>query len=256
MKAKLSVVVIAALSLVGLAEVRGDIYTFNGLPGGDFSDPAFASGKPAQSYAGIGAWTYYESANATASIQGTGDARHAELSVAWYPNGATMWYTSTTSSAADDNWKVSADLKVTPGGDYGYANRKFGIGPDQNNMNFYVDFRCRTSTAVAPHLIEWKAGSQTGSITSYTSIVGDFKNVSIEYDGATGAAKAYFGNELIFDVTTETGLICDTVVFANTTDTGRWDNGTFFIDNVVAVPEPMTLGLLAVGGVFALKRKR
>ena len=227
----LTFMVLMLVAMVAVDVQGGD---FNDIPGGDFSSPAFSGGKPQQLFAGEGYWAYHESVNATASVTGTGEDRHAELQVVWYPRGASMWYVSDDATPSNGAWKVSADLKVISGGN---GDRSFEIG-SSSSMPFQLKFTSSSGQ------IDWTAGSQNGTITPTNTIYGAYKNVSIRYNGATGAAKALIGSDVIFDVTTETGIACTKIMFLNMTDASTYDTGTFHIDNVVVPPRGTVMILL------------
>jgi len=202
----------------------------HGIPGGDFSDPFFANGKPQEiPTEGLWRWDYYEVAATAANVVGTGADRHGEVTLDWGWRGSSIWYVDSTSTPLNQAWTISADLQGT----LGYFSEKspgrwFGLMDGDQNSNWvaYLNF-CPDKT------VEWYTPTASGTFTSTTGIDdGVYHTVSFQYDPATGAMKATLGLETIFDVVTSPALSVRTLFFMNYAPSQG--TGTFMLDNVTA----------------------
>lgn len=232
-------VMMVGLLAVILGGSTASALILNGIPGGDFSDPLFASGKPEEYIAG-GHWTYYEGqANMPCSVVGTGADRHAEIAkeATWW-NSSSIWYLDDGTTPANVAWKISSDLHGSYFTDQPMA---FQLWDSNDVIRFELNF--------AGYTVTWTAGSTTGTFTSASGLDTTWRTAAIQYDPVTGEAKGTFGTETVFTATIEKGLTVQRVYFyvrpfANT--------GTMFIDNVMAtalsVPKVMVKGTVKALG--------
>ncbi|NLW88092.1 MAG: PEP-CTERM sorting domain-containing protein [Planctomycetes bacterium] len=211
-----------------------------------------------QTFEGQGIWAATLSANSFANLIGEGESRHLEMFQNWHGRTGTIAYVSNTASGASDSWKVSADVKIdAPAtGWTGYTNRAFVVDSAASNHAFRLVFK-KSTDGDNKTLVEWKAGTVTGTWHTQTTVFESFVNVSLEYDGATGLARGMFGNEVIFEQTLATGLAgMNRIQFYSSAPVNTPDYAKYRIDNVASVPEPMTLSLLAAGALGGVLRRR
>jgi len=238
-------VLVLMCALMGFGVANGAI--MHGIPGGDFSAPLFPDGKPIGFVDG-GQWNYYEASATASNVAGTGAARHGEVTLDWGWRAASFWYTDDQPTPVNEKWTISADITGSLSSSSATSpGRWFGLmDVTRNNWIFYMKF-------TPDNYIEWYTPTETGYFASATGIDdGVYRTASFSYDPVTGSAKGTFGNETVFDTTTSTGLFAQTVFFMNYAPSQGI--GTFFVDNVTAVPEPKTLGLVGAGSLL-LRRK-
>jgi hypothetical protein len=243
-----TLMVVLLTASAGLADI------LHGIPGGDATILPDGIDGPVNDQYGMpaGWWSSYRGWSGADVVQatGTGDDRHIEISPGWFGESAATWYVDYGSTPTDQAWIISADLKWMGGGTNTtlfslYADEGGSIGTI--GMSF-------TGTSVG-----WGAGSMSGTFTSATGLTSSYQTVSFEYDPVTGAAKGMLGSEVIFDVTTDTGLTARRVQFSNAmAGNPNYDVSRLHIDNVTSmeVPEPATMGLLAAGGLGVLFRRK
>jgi hypothetical protein len=244
------------IAIVAIMGAVASASVLHGIPGGDFSSPNFDGGVAIQDFPGQGSWTYSQSANASATIVGTGDARHAEMWTEWFVRSAGIWYQDAGKTPLDTAWKISADLKLHTDGSNKTGNKWFVLTNDRNTWEFFMDFSGAVN-GEGKSAINWAAGAESGTYYSSTNIIDNFATASIEYNPITGLAIGVVGGETVFNKTIATGMSIGTVFFAKS-QLAYADDGTFYVDNVTAtaIPEPATLAVLGLGALVGTLRKR
>jgi MYXO-CTERM domain-containing protein len=257
-KTVLGVLLLAALAMTGAnAGILHSDPVTGLLPGGDFSLPNFpAPGCDSyvfQDFPGQGQWSHNETSPAsdfTRVVTESGGNRHAEMEVQWHDSGrqANVWYTDAGNTGTTAAWTISADMMYTGQEPVAKFFMLKSGGAASANV-FSMDF---TTTAIA-----WTAGSQNGTFNSVTGLDSVWRTVSFFYNPVNGLAYGRLGAETVFSTTIATGLTVQTVAFTTMeTATTPYANNILSIDNVSAVPEPAALGLLALGALGFLRRRR
>jgi len=240
---------LSVVALGAMAAVPAMAAPLDGIPHGDFS--GFPGSTPDWAISGVGAWTSYASANASSTLSNGGGNDHVELDQQWTTAGSATWYTSNNSTSATEAWKVGADYKWVASGSLAYKYFILMNG-DVNSSNVFV-LTFRNSN------IDWSTPTSSGSFTPTTDIGANYQTVALNYNPLNGQASATWGNETIFNTTTTAGLTVRTLYMGNSAG-GDYQPGQLWVDNVFAqaqaVPEPASLGLLALGGLLATRRTR
>jgi hypothetical protein len=79
--------------------------------------------------------------------------------------------------------------------------------------------------------VDFTTPSGTTTFTSATGVDGQYRQAKIEYNPLSGAVKATFGDETIYNGTTSTGLTAQAVRVSNSMGSS-YNAGTLFVDNL------------------------
>lgn len=243
--------VLGVLLLAALAMTGANAAILHSIPGGDCTTlpDAIVSTVSDQSGSAAGWWSTYTgwSGGDVVKATGTGAARHLELSTGWYVEDAAVWYTDYGTTPANAAWNISSDLKWA-GGATNTLSMVLYADQDGTQASFGVYFTGQS--------VSWTAGSQTGTFSSATGLDNSWRTLSVVYSPLTGQAVATLGAEQLFTVNAGTGLLVKRVQLQD--HAPSYGNSTFSIDNITAnpVPEPVALGLLALGMLGVLRRRR
>ena len=244
---------LAMLLLAVLAMTGAHAAILHGIPGGDCTSlPDGVTGTVSdQSGNAAGWWTTYQGWEGATGVSatGTGAARHIEMHVGWRPEEASAWYTDYGTTPSTAAWNISSDLKWAGGSS---AQLSLELFADEFGAQraFGIYF---TGTSVT-----WAAGGQTGTFVSATGLDNTWRTLNVVYDPLTGWATGNLGAEQLFNVNAGTALFVKRVQVNDNIPDGQYDTATLSVDNITAsaVPEPASLGLLALGGALVLRRRR
>jgi len=207
--------------------------------------------------------------------------------IAWDPSGGGNMVAS-DDTIQGSSYTLDAYLDTNPIGNIGAESTTYGILgttgsyynlPDPSGTFFgdYVTANGNTGIGwlfekedsagiIDLHLVDFGGGgdSSDGPLTprdwriittiDLSNMPSDWYRLIINYDSATGAVEARFGDQ-VFTFNTETGLVGSFYVGFRESELGNGAPGvrppTFDL-----VPEPATLWLLALGGLPLLRRRR
>lgn len=250
------VAVAVAVLLAGTSGVLADL-----LPGGDFSEPNFADGLPRQTFDGVGRW-FYAIGGAppvdTATVEGSGDARHVKLHTGWEGRSVYVCFSNDTPVALTEDFSVSSDVWVAGIGDYWFGLGT-GLGSTyvergSNVMQLEIEKRSAGCT------VNWTlAGGASGSKTLTGGLTDASQKLTYSFDAANGTLSTSLGGEVIFeDQAVDTGAAVSQILFGRSTpaSTYNWYAGDLHVDNVSIVPEPATLSLIGVCSAFLVRYRR
>ena len=247
-KTGLGVFLLTALALTGAQAA-----ILHGIPGGDCTTlPDAITGTVSDQGGGAAGWWSINKARGTDTVQaiGTGAARHIEMNTSWFPNdNVSAWYTDYGTTPVDTAWSISADLKWA------------GSPAPTEGFYLYADQALSTlafGAAFTGNSVAWTAGSQTGTFTSATGLDNSWRNVTVSYNPLTGQATGTLGAEQLFSVNAGTALAVKVVFVSVFCPGDMYDAATLSADNITSavVPEPAALGLLALGVLGVLRRRR
>lgn len=226
--------------------VNGDMGTFGGPPA---NDPAVPNG-------------WYVTTPAITSSQSAANSPFTNR----YPNNGSAWNLADDAASGIDGFRQDYSPTVLPAVAVNFdfrldalTNNPWGVQFDQANVASAVHFRIDTGEGGVNNQF---AINQTNAAAGYVNVLtltaGQWYNVRATFDDAAGTISGSITPDGSAAVPFAATLLPGHAGFNSVLirDRTAAQSGGLTFDNFSVVPEPASLGLLALGGVGLLARRR